>query len=68
MAQNILQEFLNLQFIKTDNQDNIGLLGKAVSKVEKLLTKKKDKIIVQDTNTLYYYHNRMNGYGLEKYI
>ncbi|MEQ9405722.1 MAG: 1-acyl-sn-glycerol-3-phosphate acyltransferase [Cyclobacteriaceae bacterium] len=29
---------------------------------------KKDQIIIQDTNTLYYYHNRMNGYGLEKHI
>lgn len=32
------------------------------------LIKKKGKVIVQDTNTLFYYHNRMNGYGLEKYI
>jgi len=30
--------------------------------------KKKNKILIQDTNTLYYYHNRMEGYGLEKYI
>lgn len=33
-----------------------------------LLKKNKKIIIVQDTNTLYYYHNRMQGYGLEKYI
>jgi len=30
--------------------------------------KKRNKVIIQDTNTLYYYHNRMEGYGLEKYI
>ncbi len=29
---------------------------------------KKEKMIIQDTNTLYYYHNRMEGYGLEKHI
>ena len=32
------------------------------------LIKKNNKIIIQDSNTLYYYHNRMNGYNLEKYI
>ena len=29
---------------------------------------KRNRLIIQDTNTLYYYHNRMNGYELEKYI
>lgn len=43
--------------------DNVGLYHD-----QRPLVKKKDKIIVQDTNTLYYYHNRLNGYGLEKYI
>ncbi|MEQ9467509.1 MAG: 1-acyl-sn-glycerol-3-phosphate acyltransferase [Ekhidna sp.] len=43
--------------------DNVGLYHD-----QRPLVKKKDKIIVQDTNTLYYYHNRMNGYGLERYI
>ena len=33
-----------------------------------ILKKKKKIVLIQDTNTLYYYHNRMNGYGLEKYI
>jgi len=32
------------------------------------LIHKKDKIIIQDTNTLYYYHNRMHGYELEKFL
>ncbi|MGK7395461.1 MAG: 1-acyl-sn-glycerol-3-phosphate acyltransferase [Candidatus Cyclobacteriaceae bacterium M3_2C_046] len=33
-----------------------------------LLKNKEGNIISQDLNTLYYYHNRMDGYGLEKYI
>ncbi|MCR9253985.1 MAG: 1-acyl-sn-glycerol-3-phosphate acyltransferase [bacterium] len=33
-----------------------------------LVKKGKDKIQIQDMNTLYYYHNRMEGYGLEKFI
>ena len=42
---------------------NIGLYHD-----QRPLVRKKDKIIVNDTNTLHYYHNRMNGYGLEKFI
>lgn len=33
-----------------------------------LLKNKQGNIITQDLNTLFYYHNRMDGYGLEKYI
>ncbi len=33
-----------------------------------LLKNKEGNIITQDLNNLYYYHNRMDGYGLEKYI
>ena len=43
--------------------NNVGLYHD-----QRPLVRKKDKIIVNDTNTLHYYHNRMNGYGLEKYI
>lgn len=43
--------------------DNIGMYH-----TERPLVRKKDKIIIQNTNTLYYYHNRMLGYGLEEYI
>lgn len=43
--------------------DNLGLYHN-----KRPLVRKEDKIIIEDTNTLYYYHNRMNGYGLEKYI
>ncbi|MEM0939612.1 MAG: 1-acyl-sn-glycerol-3-phosphate acyltransferase [Bacteroidota bacterium] len=43
--------------------NNVGLYHD-----QRPLVRKKDKIIVNDTKTLYYYHNRMNGYGLEKFI
>jgi glycerol-3-phosphate O-acyltransferase len=33
-----------------------------------LLMNKKGKIVTQDLNTLYYYHNRLVGYDLEKFI
>jgi len=33
-----------------------------------LLKNKKGNIITQDMNKLYYYHNRTEGYDLEKYI
>lgn len=33
-----------------------------------LLRHKNGEIITQDLNTLYYYHNRMHGYDLEKYF
>ncbi len=33
-----------------------------------LLKNKQGNIITQDINNLYYYHNRMDGYGLEKYL
>ena len=29
---------------------------------------KEGNIITRDFNTLYYYHNRLNGYELEKFI
>ncbi|MEP0987662.1 1-acyl-sn-glycerol-3-phosphate acyltransferase [Ekhidna sp.] len=45
-----------------------GLQNVGLYHDQRPLIKRGDKIIVQDTNTLYYYHNRMNGYGLEKYI
>lgn len=33
-----------------------------------LLMNKKGKIVTQDLNTLYYYHNRLVGYDLERFI
>lgn len=46
----------------------VGLKNLGLYHDQRPLVRKKDKIIINDTNTLYYYHNRMNGYGLEKYI
>lgn len=45
-----------------------GLKNVGLYHDQRPLIKKGEEIIVQDTNTLYYYHNRMNGYGLERYI
>lgn len=46
-----------------DGLENVGLYHD-----QRPLVRKGDSIIINDTNTLYYYHNRMNGYGLEKII
>ncbi|WP_421870979.1 1-acyl-sn-glycerol-3-phosphate acyltransferase [Marinoscillum sp.] len=43
--------------------ENLGMYH-----AQRPLVKRGDKIIIQDMNTLYYYHNRMEGYGLEKHI
>ncbi|MEP1095139.1 MAG: 1-acyl-sn-glycerol-3-phosphate acyltransferase [Cyclobacteriaceae bacterium] len=45
-----------------------GLKNVGLYHDQRPLILKGDKIIINDTNTLYYYHNRMNGYGLEKFI
>lgn len=47
---------------------DVGLKNLGLYHDKRPLIKKKDKIIVQDTNTLYYYHNRMSGYELEKFF
>ncbi len=56
----------------TDDIDNVIDLG--ITNVgmyhsrRPLLKNKQGNIIVQDINNLYYYHNRMDGYELEKYV
>lgn len=45
-----------------------GLANVGMYHTERPLVHKGDKIIIQNTNTLYYYHNRMEGYGLEEHI
>ncbi len=45
-----------------------GLKNLGMYHAKRPLIKKNGKIIIQDMNTLYYYHNRMEGYGLEKVI
>jgi len=44
--------------------DNVGLYHSR----RPLLLNKEGDIITQDLNTLYYYHNRMEGYGLERFF
>ncbi|HHN48479.1 MAG TPA: glycerol-3-phosphate acyltransferase [Bacteroidales bacterium] len=43
--------------------DNVGMYH-----AERPVVRKGDKIIIQNTSTLFYYHNRLEGFGLEKYI
>jgi len=44
--------------------DNVGILHLK----RPLLLNKEGNIITKDFNTLYYYHNRLTGYDLEKFI
>ena len=44
--------------------DNVGMYHSR----RPLLMNKNKQIITKDLSTLYYYHNRMDGYDLEKYI
>ncbi|MEQ8471242.1 MAG: 1-acyl-sn-glycerol-3-phosphate acyltransferase [Marinoscillum sp.] len=53
---------------KADGAIEHGLENVGMYHAQRPLIKKGDKIIIQDMNTLYYYHNRMEGYGLEKHI
>lgn len=53
---------------KTDDSIMHGLKNVGLYHDKRPMILKGDKIIIQNTNTLYYYHNRMNGYGLEKFI
>ncbi len=44
--------------------DNVGMYH-----VQRPIIRRKDgKIVVQDMNNLYYYHNRLVGYDLEKFV
>ena len=45
MAESILQTYLNNQFIKTAEQENITKLKAAATEVKKRLSKKKAKVI-----------------------
>lgn len=53
---------------KAESAIKLGLDNVGMYHAQRPLVRKNDKIVIQNTNTLYYYHNRMNGYGLEKYI
>src|SRR5690606_30300774 len=46
-----------------------GLMNLGMYHVSRpLLKNKKGNIVTEDLNTLYYYHNRLDGYGLKKFI
>ncbi|MEQ8550744.1 MAG: 1-acyl-sn-glycerol-3-phosphate acyltransferase [Cyclobacteriaceae bacterium] len=55
---------------KADESIELGINNVGMYHAQRPLIKSKDgnKIIVQDMNTLYYYHNRMDGYELEKHL
>jgi len=55
---------------KADESIELGVKNVGMYHAQRPLIKSKDgnKIIVQDMNTLYYYHNRMDGYELEKHL
>ena len=56
-------------FSDVDEAIDFGLNNVGMYHLKRPLLKDKDGYIVsQDIHTLYYYHNRMDGYGLEKYI
>ncbi len=53
---------------KAEESIQVGLKNVGLYHDQRPLVRKKDRIIINDTNTLFYYHNRMKGYDLEKYI
>lgn len=54
----------NLETVVAHGIANVGMYHAK----RPLLRNKEGKITTQDLNTLFYYHNRLEGYGLEKYI
>lgn len=53
---------------KSDFSIELGVANVGMYHAQRPIVRKGDKIIIQNMNTLYYYHNRMDGYGLEKFI
>ena len=51
-----------------DESITYGLNNVGMYHAKRPLIKSKDEIIILNASTLYYYHNRLEGYGLEKYI
>jgi len=52
-----------------DTSINYGLANVGMYHTKRALLKnKKGQIVTQDLPTLYYYHNHLDGYGLEKYL
>ncbi len=53
---------------KSDDAIREGLKNLGMYHARRPLVLKQGKIVIQDPSTLYYYHNRLDGYGLEKHI
>ncbi|MFT4737349.1 MAG: glycerol-3-phosphate O-acyltransferase [Cyclobacteriaceae bacterium] len=53
---------------KAEDSIKDGLQNVGMYHAKRPLIRKGDSIIIQDPGTLYYYHNRLEGYGLEKHI
>lgn len=54
--------------LKADEAIAHGLSNVGMYHAQRPLVRKNNLIKIQDMNTLYYYHNRLEGYGLEKNI
>lgn len=52
----------------TDDAIRLGLENVGMYHAERPLVRKGNNIIIQNPSTLFYYHNRLEGFGLEKYI
>ena len=60
---------INEKFRSTADESIIyGLNNVGMYHAKRPLIKSKNKIMILNASTLYYYHNRLEGYGLEKYI
>lgn len=53
---------------KAEEAIQLGLENVGMYHAQRPIIRKDDNVIIQNPNTLYYYHNRLVGYGLEKYI
>ena len=53
---------------KADESIIYGLNNVGMYHAKRPLIKAKDQILILNASTLYYYHNRLEGYGLEEYI
>lgn len=52
----------------TDDAIRLGLENVGMYHAERPLVRKGNNIIIQNPSTLFYYHNRLEGFGLEKYV
>lgn len=53
---------------KADEAIKEGLKNVGMYHARRPVVHRKENIVILDPNTLFYYHNRLDGYGLEKHI